>query len=136
MNILQQKATDYLASRSCRGRWIDRGDPVCQVHGHLWPDGRQWCNGADSDALDLAAAVASSEGPVPLPEGLRLEFERAGCPDPSALFEWSIAAWYVWQPTSDGIAAYLAIDGSYLVSDPHPKMRTHRADFLAGKRTG
>lgn len=41
----------------CYDKLMDNGDPVCGVHGHLWPDGKIFCNAIGDDvrkALEFA----------------------------------------------------------------------------------
>lgn len=36
----------------CYGRWLDKGEPVCQPHGYLWPDGEKFCNAIEDDVRE------------------------------------------------------------------------------------
>ena len=68
---LQQRAAAFLVSEGCRDRWLDGDDPVCQVHGFLWPHGRQFCNGVDEKAFQILAELAEAPAPAS-PRALRL----------------------------------------------------------------
>lgn len=61
MTSLKQRAIDWLSEHSCANRHLDRTDPVCGVHGFLWPEGRAVCNGnTDPGGYQIIADLAAS----------------------------------------------------------------------------
>lgn len=62
----------------CGGGWIDKGEPICGVHDHLWPDGQRWCN--EIESTPSLREVLS----LLYPEGTTKETEDANADQPDA----------------------------------------------------